>query len=225
LNRDRGAAAFTIYRRYPKGDRLVGRIRSFAIGAVAVMGALTVPAAASAQAIAVFGGGWGEACWRAALASTFIHMDSAVEEARWKADSIANCDAALSGAVLGLKDLASTYVNRGILEMSRENYKVAEGNFHSALAYIPNLPEAHVDMGSTLIDQHRYPEGIKETELGLSLGSKEPQRGWYNLGIAYERMGNLQKAYDSYRQASALDPKWQDPKDEMARFIVQPVNK
>jgi len=203
----------------------VGRIKASAIGAVAVMGALAVPAAASAQAIAVLGGGWGEACWRAALASTFIHMDSAVEEARWKADSIANCDDALSGAALDLKDLASTYVNRGILEMSRERYKVAEDNFHRALTYLPKLPEAHVDLGSTLINQQRYPEGVKETELGLSLGSKEPERGWYNLGIAYERMGNLQKAYDSYRQASVLDPKWQDPKDEMARFVVQPIKR
>jgi tetratricopeptide (TPR) repeat protein len=200
----------------------VDRIRSSAAAAAAVMGTLMIPAAASAQALAVLGGGWGEACWRAALASTFIHMDSAVEEAHWKADSIANCDDAIAGAVLDRKDLAATYVNRGILEMSRENYRVAEDNFHSALTYIPKLPEAHVDMGSTLINQHRYQEGVKETELGLSLGSKEPQRGWYNLGIAYERLGNLQKAYESYRQASVLDPKWQDPKDEMARFVVEP---
>ena len=203
----------------------MGRITASAVGALAVAGALMIPVAASAQAIAVFGDGWGEACWRAALASTFIHMDSAVEEAHWKADSIANCDNALSGSTLDLKDRAATWVNRGILEMSRESYKAAEDNFHSALIYIPKLPEAHVDLGSTLINQHRYPEGVKETELGLGLGSKEAQRGWYNLGIAYERMGDLQKAYESYRQAAALDPKWQDPKDEMARFVVQPVNK
>jgi Flp pilus assembly protein TadD len=66
---------------------------------------------------------------------------------------------------------------------------------------------------------------VKETELGLSLGTKEPERAWYNLGIAYERLGNLQKAYESYRQASILDPNWQDPKDEMARFQVEPVKK
>jgi tetratricopeptide (TPR) repeat protein len=203
----------------------VGRIKGSAIGAVAVAGALLLPAAASAQAIAVLGGGSGESCWRAALASTFIHMDSAREEARWKADSIANCDDAIAEGLLDQQDLASTYVNRAILEMSRENYRVAEDNVRSALRYVPKLPEGHVDLGSALIDQHRYEEGVKETELGLQLGSKEPERGYYNLGIAYERMGNLQKAYESYRQASALDPKWQDPKDEMARFTVKPVRK
>ena len=196
-----------------------------AIGAVAVAGALLIPGAASAQAITVFGGGWGEACWRAALASTFIHMDSAVEEAHWKADSIGHCDEAIASAGLGPRDLAATYVNRSILEMSRENYAVAEKNLDSALAIIPKLAEAHVDLGSTMINMKRYEEGVKETELGLSLGSKEPARGYYNLGIAYERLGNLQKAYESYRQSSALDPKWQEPKDELVRFKVEEVRK
>lgn len=203
----------------------MGRIKASAIGAVAVAGALLVPFSARAQAIAVFGGGFGEACWRAALASTLIHMDSAVEEARWKADSIQTCDDAISGSGLDRRDLASTYVNRSILEMSRENYAVAETNLNVALKLIPKLAEAHVDLGSTMINMKKYDEGVRETELGLALKSKEPERGYYNLGIAYEYLGNLQKAYDSYKQASALAPTWQDPKDQMARFVVQPVNR
>jgi tetratricopeptide (TPR) repeat protein len=200
-------------------------MKASAIGVVAVIGAACLPGAAFAQAIQVFGGGWGESCWRAALASTFLHMDSAAMEARWKADSIATCDDALSSGSLDRKDTAATYVNRGILEMSRERYDIAEKNFNSALTFLPRLAEAHVDLGSTLINMKKYDEGVKETELGLQLGSKEPERGWYNLGIAYERLGNLQKAYESYRQASILDPKWQEPKDEMARFVLQPARK
>ena len=64
------------------------------------------------------------------------------------------------------------------------------------------------------MNMKKYDEGVKETELGIQLGTKEPERAWYNLGIGYERLGNIQKAYESYRQASVLDPKWQDPKDE-----------
>jgi tetratricopeptide (TPR) repeat protein len=199
--------------------------KMFAIGAVAVLGALCVPAAAQAQAIQVFGGGQGEACWRAAVASTFLHMDSATMEARWKADAIATCDDALAGAVMDRRDRAATLVNRSIIEMSRENYAAAEKNLNDALALLPMLPEAHVDLGSTLLNMKKYDEGIKETELGIQLGTKLPERAWYNLGIGYERLGNIQKAYESYRQASLLDPKWQDPKDEMARFKVEPVKK
>lgn len=203
----------------------MNRIKASVIGAAAALGALGLPGHALAQAIAVFGGGQGETCWRAALVSTFIKMDSAVQEARWKADAVAACDDAIAEGQLDRKDLASTYVNRAILEMSRENYRLAEDNVRDALRYMPKLPEAHVDLGSALINQHRYQDGIKETELGLSLGSKEPERGWFNLGIAYEHVGDLQKAYESYRQASMLDPKWQDPKDEMARFTVEPAAK
>lgn len=200
-------------------------MRSCVIGAAGLAAALALPGAAFAQAIQVFGGGWGEACWRAAVASTFLHMDSAADEAHWKAASILTCDDALSSGALDLKDTSATYVNRGILEMSRENYAVAEKNFDEALRRLPKLPEAHVDLGSTLINMKRYDEGVKETEFGIALGTKEPERAWYNLGIAYERLGNLQKAYESYREASMLDPKWQEPKDEMARFVVEPAKK
>ena len=203
----------------------MARVNPSAIGAVAVLGAVCLPGAAFAQAIQVFGGGWGEACWRAAVASTFLHMDSAQMEARWKADSVNACDEALFNGSLDRKDTAATLVNRSILEMSRENYAAAEKNLDSALTLLPKLPEAHVDLGSTLINMRKYDEGVRETELGIQLGTKEPQRAWYNLGIGYERLGDIQKAYESYRQASVLDPNWQDPKDEMARFTVQPVKK
>ena len=145
-------------------------------------------------------------------------------EARWKADSIALCDLAISGPELTRQDLASTWVNRGILEMSREGYRKAEDNFREALHINPKLAEAHVDLGSTMINLHRYQEGIVETKLGIDLNSKEIERAYYNLGIAYEFLGKLQEAYDSYKMAATLKPTWQDPKDEMARFVTQPVD-
>ncbi len=202
----------------------MNRVRASVIGAVAVLGAAAFPLAAKAQAIAVFGGGEGEACWRAAMASTLIHMDSAVEEARWKADSISKCDDALAGGVLSRQDRTYTYVNRAVLEMSREGYKTADDNLHEALRMMPKLAEAHVDLGSTMINMQRYDEGVAETQIGIDLKSKEPERAYYNLGIAYEFLGKLQEAYDSYKIAATLQPKWQDPKDQMARFVVQPVN-
>jgi tetratricopeptide (TPR) repeat protein len=203
----------------------MGKVMTSAIGAVAVLGAICLPGAAYAQAMQVFGGGYGESCWRAALASTFIHMDSAVEEAHWKAASILTCDDAIASGALDRRDMAATYINRGILEMSRERYDVAEKNFDDALTLMPKLPEAHVDLGSTLINMRKYDDGVKETELGIQLGTHEPERAWYNLGIAYERQGNIQKAYESYRQASVLNPKWEDPKTDMARFTVEPAKK
>ena len=197
-----------------------------ALAAAAIMAAaLGIPAVASAQAMQVIGDGFGESCWRAAVATTFQRADSAVMDARWKADAIGACDDALKSAQLNRNDTAFTWVNRGILEMSRERYKVARGNFKEALNILPRLPEAHVDMGSALINLQQYAYGIKETELCLSAGSKEPQRGYYNLGIAYGELGDQQKSYESFRHASELDPNWEDPKKEMARFTLKPAPK
>jgi tetratricopeptide (TPR) repeat protein len=203
----------------------MGRIGWSAIAVLAAAGPLCISGAAFAQTLQVVGNGSGEQCWQAAKATTFLKMDSAALEARWKADAIGACDDALKSEQMDRKDMASTWVNRGILEMSRERYKNARGNFKEALYLIPKLPEAHVDMGSALINLQQYAEGAKETELGLQLGSHEPERGYYNLGIAYEEMGDLQKAYDSFRHASQLAPGWEDPQKQMARFTVKEVQK
>jgi tetratricopeptide (TPR) repeat protein len=201
----------------------VSRIRIWAIGAAAVLGALACPAIASAQSMSVFGG-VGEDCWRAASTANLLKMQSSALEARWKADAIGACDDALKSGKLDRKDTAATWVNRGILEMARERYATARGNFKDAMYAVPDLPEAHVNIGSALINLKRYPEGIKETELGLSLGAKQPERGWYNLGIAYGRLGDPKKAYDSYRQAAALSPDWDDPRIEVQRYEADPAN-
>jgi tetratricopeptide (TPR) repeat protein len=198
----------------------VVRIRAFVVAAA--FGVLAAPAV-SQGAVAVYGGGQGEACWRAARAATLVQMDSAQEEARWKADSIALCDEALVGELLSPHDLAASWVNRGVLEMSREGYRKAEDNFREALRILPKLAEAHVNLGSTVISLHRLDEGIAETKLGIDLGTKDKERAYYNLGIAYENQGKLQEAYDNYKQASSLLPTWQDPKDQMARFVTQQV--
>ena len=193
--------------------------------AVAAAAALCLPAAALAQSVQVVGNGSGEDCWKAAKATTYLKMDSAALESRWKADAIGACDDALKSQQMNRIDTASTWVNRGILEMSRERYKNARGNFKEALNLMPKLPEAHVDLGSALINLQQFADGAKETELGLQLGSHEAERGWYNLGIAYEELGDLQKSYESFRHAAELAPDWQDPQKQMARFSVKEVQK
>jgi tetratricopeptide (TPR) repeat protein len=203
----------------------MNRIEAALAGALALLGALSLPAAALAQAVQVVGNGSGEDCWRAARATTLMKADSAAMDARWKADAIGACDDALKSQQMNRIDTASTWVNRGILEMSRERYKNARGNFKEALMLLPKLPEAHVDLGSALINLLQFSEGAKETELGLQLGSHEPERGYYNLGIAYEELGDLQKSYESFRHASELAPDWQDPQKQMARFSVKEVQK
>ena len=56
------------------------------VAAIAV--ALCIPAIAAAQTVQVVGDSSGEACWRAAVATTFERADSAVRDLRWKSDAI-----------------------------------------------------------------------------------------------------------------------------------------
>ena len=203
----------------------MNKIRAAVVGAALAAGAAGLAGAAFAQTLQVVGDATGEQCWRAAQATAQLKFDSATKESRWKAEAIRICDDALKSEQMDRTDTASTWVNRGILEMSRERYANARGNFKEALNLLPKLPEAHVDVGSALINMQQYAEGVKETELGISMGSHEAQRAYYNLGIAYEELGDLQKSYESFRHASELAPGWQDPQKQMARFTVKQAQK
>ena len=50
----------------------------------------------------------------------------------------------------------------------------------------------------------------------------EPEKAYYNRGVAEERLGDVRSAYFDYRTASQLKPDWSLPKIELARFTVTP---
>ena len=63
-------------------------------------------------------------------------------------------------------------------------------------------------------------QGREQIDRGLALGVREPQKAWYNRGVANEGLGDLTAAYRDYSRAAELDPEWTAPKSELARFSV-----
>ena len=165
---------------------------------------LSVPAHA---AISVIGSGPAELCYQAADtgASPF--------------DSLTYCDQALAGD-LSSADRAATFVNRGVLKLAMNSIDAAAADFNAGLAIDGDLGEAYVDRGATLIAHKRYQEAILDINKGLKLGTKEPQNAYYDRAVAYEGVGNLQAAYDDYRQAVTLAPDFTAASQELARFKI-----
>jgi tetratricopeptide (TPR) repeat protein len=191
--------------------------------ALAIAAAAALAFASQAEAaMTVIGSPAGEACWHAAKAVSTVQRRAAPDPGLVDR-SVAVCDEALGGGALTPRDTAATYVNRGILQMSVDSREAAAASFNAALGVIPTLGEAHVNLGALMVRMQRYPEAVREIELGIAQMSQAPQLAWYDLGVAYEGMGDLQKAYDAYKTASAMDPNWQTPKDDLARFTVRPA--
>ncbi len=177
------------------------------------------------SATTVLGGGMAQACSEAAQAQV---RAADARRARGRpvvissAEGLIACDRALATEALQMRDLAATYVNRGVLLMGRASYPAALADYDYAVRLRPRMGEAHANRGAALIALGRYQEGVTEITLGLELGTEQPEKSYYNRGVARERLDDLKGAYLDYLKASELKPDWEDPRLQMARFTLTP---
>lgn len=177
-------------------------------GMVAAAAILAAPPDSRA-AITVLGNNLAQICWTAALTGSSDR------------NSLETCSAALQGGGLNRHDRVGTYVNRGIIKLRRKMYRDARADFDTALRFNPELGEAFVNKGGTYLGEKEFVEAIKLINRGLELGTNEPEKAYFNRGIANEKLGRLEAAYLDYRQAYELKPGWELAEYHMLRFTVE----
>jgi len=180
------------------------RIAGLALGLGAVLGI-----GAAQAAVTVFGdGGPAEDCFKAAKYGTDPNV------------GLAQCTVAIQSQTLSDYDLAGTYVNRGVIHMSTAAFVPAQHDFEQAIKLAPKMGEAIVNRGGSLIAQKKYADGIAEISRGLNFNPEEPEKAYFNRGLAYESLDDLKAAYYDYSKAAELKPGWEQPRSELARFTV-----
>ena len=130
------------------------------------------------------------------------------------------CTEAIGQSMLDSRDLAGTYINRGVMWMIRRDYAAARTDFQHAIEIDPALGEAWVNRGAVAIIDKDFRDGIDDISKGLTLGTEEPAKAYYNRGVAYEGIDDEKSAYLDYQQALVLQPGWDLPKQELLRFTV-----
>ena len=170
-------------------------------------GAAALLSSTAQGAVSVIGDGPAQLCYQAA------------DTGQSPLDYMSYCDQALAGT-LSSADRAATFVNRGVLKLSINSIEGATADFNSSLAINPNLGEAYINLGATLIAKRRYAEALADINKGLALGTKEPHLAYYDRAMADEALGNLQAAYDDYRKAQSLAPDFEKASDELKRFRI-----
>jgi tetratricopeptide (TPR) repeat protein len=176
--------------------------------AVIVIGAVSWGGGAAAQltGITVLGGGLGHDCSAAAIGG----------ESGLAVDRI--CTQALATEMMLPGDRAATFVNRGVVRLRDRRYEEAMQDFSVALRLRPGMPEAYVNRGAAQIGARRYPEAVADLDISLSMGVIEPEKAYYNRGLAYAMLGNAKAAYADYRMAHELKPTWELARDQFLRF-------
>ncbi|WP_165188226.1 tetratricopeptide repeat protein [Caulobacter soli] len=157
----------------------------------------------------IIGGGVAKDCADAAI------------EGRSDNASVTKCTLALETEILGFRDRARTYVNRGVLHLRQRDFDGAVSDFDEASKIDPALGEAYVNRGAAYVGSSRYGEGLVQIDQGLALGVKDPQKAYFNRGIAHENLGDVTAAYRDYSKAAELDPEWDAPRNELTRFTVK----
>ena len=130
------------------------------------------------------------------------------------------CNRALAEQALNERDRAATHINRGVILVRRGEFDAAMGDFEIAVATKPDLGEAWVNRGSIHLREGRLEEGVADTDRGLALGLRQPERAYFNRALAKEWLADTKGAYLDYRRAAELNPNWTEPREQLARFTV-----
>ena len=162
-------------------------------------------------AVTVLGNSSARLCYEAAEAPSLPN-----------AGIIRTCDQALRDEALSDYDAVATLVNRGILKARLGQLEQAITDYDAALSRNPDEAEAYLNKGFALLRLANDAGQARPLfDSALAKKTRRPELAYYGRAVANELSGQVRAAYEDYRQASLLDPKWKDPKADLARFRVR----
>lgn len=178
----------------------------FALVSVALLG-LAAPAAA---AVTVIGNNEARRCYEAAESPAVP-----------RSETLALCDQALAAQRLSARDVVATHVNRGILRVRAGDLEGGIEDFDAAIARDSTVAEAWFNRGVALLRARGAEAALPSFEQAVARGTSRPALAYFGRAVALEAVGDVRRAYADFARASALEPGWDRPRAELARFTVR----
>jgi len=135
--------------------------------------------------------------------------------------AVETCSAAIGRSWGTVGETATAFVNRGTLHLVRGENDKAIKDFTQAIKADPKLASAYNDRGVALSAQHRQADAIADFSQAIALKADNADQVHFNRAMAYEDSGDLKHAYIDYRKAAELNPGWDQPARQLARFNVK----
>ena len=183
------------------------------LSAAAILGLLAGAGAMAQESVTVLGPSLFQECGTAAA--------TAQRTGHVGLNDIQTCDGAIGRSWSTVGETATAFVNRGTLHLVRGENDKAINDFTQAIKADPNLAAAYNDRGVALSATHHQADAIRDFTQALALKAENPDQVTFNRALAYEDSGDLKHAYIDYRKAAELNPSWEQPARQLARFNVK----
>ena len=132
---------------------------------------------------------------------------------------LAVCTASLESEPLSALGMAQVLTNRGVLRSRAHDNAGALADFNGALKRRSDFAPAYLNRASLHMAGQRYDQALADADRAVQLDNSNA-RAWLMRGGANEMLGRTTQAYKDYQAAARLDPNWDQPKAELARFKV-----
>jgi tetratricopeptide (TPR) repeat protein len=131
------------------------------------------------------------------------------------------CLLVIAGVVLGQDTITST--SKGNEYYRQSQFDLSEIQYRKALASNPKNFVAQFNLANALQQQKKYDEAIKVLEdlAGATTDVHLKSAAYYNQGVAYTRIKNLESSIDSYKKALILNPDDQQARENLQKALSE----
>jgi Ca-activated chloride channel family protein len=129
-------------------------------------------------------------------------------------------------SVAGLSQNATQNILKGNQFYQQSQFDLAEAQYRKALEYEPDNEKASYNLANALQKQNKYDEAAKLLD-DLAESSKDKNlrsAAYYNQGVAYSKMKNLDASIESYKKALRLNPNDQEARENLEKALLQKKN-
>jgi len=121
---------------------------------------------------------------------------------------------------------ATESIVKGNKFYQQSQFDLAEAQYRKALEYEPDNEKAKYNLANALQRQSKYDEAAKLLA-DVAESSKDnsiKSAAWYNQGVAYTKMKNLDSSIESYKKALRLNPADQEARENLEKALLQKKN-
>ena len=132
--------------------------------------------------------------------------------------AVNTCLSAINDVGLTQKDLYATYVNLGIIYNNSKKPDNAIKYLNKGLEYKNTIPESLLSLGNSFYLKKNYAKAIELYDQSLDKGLNDVSAVYFNKGLVYERLRNVDLALQFYKKAIELKPQYYDYFEKRARL-------